>query len=63
MLIPWSSFWDRNYFAQAMPVLGAFIANNYVRGGVTGLGLINVWAALAELADLFRAGAGDDAIP
>jgi hypothetical protein len=32
-----------------------------VRGAVTGLGLVNVWAALAELADTFRSrGPGPD---
>jgi hypothetical protein len=29
------------------------MTNNYTRGAISGLGLINVWAALAELADLF----------
>lgn len=27
--------------------------SNYTRGAITGLGLLNVWAALAELADVF----------
>lgn len=31
------------------------VTNNYTRGGITGLGLLNVWAALAELADIFGA--------
>ena len=53
MLIPWSAFWDRNYFVGWSPVIGALLTSNYVRGAVTGLGLVNVWAALAELADLF----------
>ena len=52
VLIPWSSFWDRNYLAQLVPGLRSLIVNNYVRGGITGLGLVNMWAALAELAEL-----------
>ena len=28
------------------------ITNNYVRGGVTGLGLVNLLAALADLSEL-----------
>jgi hypothetical protein len=52
VLIPWSAFWERNYFFDASPVIGAFLTSNYTRGAVTGLGLVNVWAALAELADL-----------
>jgi hypothetical protein len=53
VLIPWSAFWDRNYFLQMSAALGGLMTSNYVRGAVTGLGLVNVWAALGELADLF----------
>lgn len=62
VLIPWSAFWDRNYFLEWSGVLGNLLTSNYVRGAVTGLGLINVWAALAELGDLFgsRGRAEDD---
>jgi hypothetical protein len=52
VLLPWSSFWDRNYFAELVPTLGAWISNNYVRGAVTGLGVVNLLAALADLSDL-----------
>lgn len=60
MLIPWSAFWDRNYFVGWSPAIGSFLTSNYVRGAVTGLGFVNVWAALAELADLFGSRAPRD---
>jgi hypothetical protein len=53
MLIPWSAFWERNYFTDWSPVLSGVLTSNYTRGAVTGLGLLNVWSALAELADTF----------
>ena len=53
VLIPWTAFWDRNYFVEWSPSVGAFLTSNYTRGAVTGLGLLNVWAALAELGDAF----------
>ena len=53
ILIPWSAFWERNYFFEWSPVLGGLMTSNYARGAVSGLGLINVWAALSELADMF----------
>lgn len=53
MLIPWSAFWERNYFVEWSAALKAFLVNNYTRGAISGLGLVNVWAALAELADMF----------
>jgi hypothetical protein len=52
-LIPWSTFWDRNYFSEAIPVMREVLTNNFVRGAISGLGLVNVLAALGELSDLF----------
>jgi hypothetical protein len=54
IVVPWSSYWDRNYFAQWSPALQAVISNNFVRGAVTGLGAVNVLAALAELGAIVR---------
>ena len=56
MLIPWSGFWERNYFVEWSASFAAFLTSNYTRGAITGLGLVNVWAALGELADLFGSG-------
>lgn len=53
LLVPWSSYWDRNYFAEALPWLQAAISNDFVRGGVSGLGLVNVAAGIVELLSLF----------
>ena len=53
ILIPWSAFWDRNYFVESVPALGALLTNNFVRGAVSGLGVVNLLAALGELVDLF----------
>lgn len=50
VLVPWSSFWDRNYFADAMPVLLALLRNNFLRGGVSGLGIVNLCIGFADLA-------------
>lgn len=49
ILVPWSVFWERNYFSQTLPALEALIENNYVRGAISGLGLVNVYFGLAEL--------------
>lgn len=63
MLIPWSAFWDRNYFVEWSAAFGALLTSNYTRGAVTGLGLLNVWAALGELGDLFGSRRGSDDPP
>lgn len=58
ILIPWSPWWDRNYFAEALPGLRDLIRNNFVRGAVSGLGVVNLFAALSELAEMFRPSPG-----
>jgi hypothetical protein len=52
IVVPWSAYWDRNYFAQALPVMHGLITNNFVRGAVSGIGVINVAAGVSELVSL-----------
>lgn len=52
IVIPWLAFWDRNYFAQLMPPLQTLMTNNFVRGAVSGLGIVNVVVGLGELLSL-----------
>ena len=52
MVVPWSAYWERNYFADVWPTVHAIVTNNYVRGAISGLGAVNVMAALSELAAL-----------
>ena len=59
IVIPWSAFWDRNYFAELMPSLQGLITNNFVRGAVSGLGLINVSVGLTELVAVVMARSAD----
>lgn len=55
LVVPWSAFWDRNYFAETVPVIHTIITNNFVRGGVSGLGLINLISGLGELVSILLA--------
>jgi hypothetical protein len=55
ILLPWSGFWERNYFAAVWPPLQSFLLNNYVRGAVTGLGVVNLFAGFADLLMVFAA--------
>ena len=45
MLIPWSTFWERNYFVEWSPVVEALLTSNYIRGAISGLGVVNIGAA------------------
>ncbi len=55
VVVPWSMYWDRNYFAQALPAVHQLITNNFVRGAVSGLGVINMAIAIAELMSMIAA--------
>ena len=52
-MAPWSTFWDRNFFLSALPLLDRLMASNYLRGAVTGVGVVTVLAGLAELGAAF----------
>jgi hypothetical protein len=49
----WPAFWEHNYFALKWPQLRTFLTNNFVRGAVSGIGVVNLFAGLADLALLF----------
>jgi hypothetical protein len=51
----WPAFWEHNYFALAWPPLRSILSNNFVRGAVSGLGVVNLFAGLADLATLWGA--------
>ena len=58
IIYPWTDAWTDNYFSVAVPDnLQNFWRNlwnnSYVRGGVSGLGLVNVWIAIAEVFQMF----------
>jgi hypothetical protein len=53
----WPAFWEQNYFAMAWPPLRVFLSNDFVRGAVSGLGFVNLFAGFADLALLFSSGA------
>jgi hypothetical protein len=49
VVLPWSDFWEHNYFAVAWPAVESIVMNNFVRGGVSGLGVVNLAAGFTEL--------------
>ncbi len=49
VLIPWSNYWESNYFLSRYPGLMPYLLNAYVRGGVTGLGLADMVMAASSL--------------
>jgi hypothetical protein len=54
-MAPWTALWERNYFAALWPWLDVAMRNNFVRGAVTGVGLITAWAGVKDLSGAFMA--------
>ncbi len=48
LVLPWSAFWERNYFV-AIPAFEPILTSPFLRGAVSGLGLLNLAAAVGEL--------------
>lgn len=48
-VLPWISKWSQNYFADRSMLVAAVTRNYFVRGAVSGLGLVDVFLAAIEL--------------
>jgi hypothetical protein len=55
VVAPWTTLWDSNWFLQPWPALQRMLLDPFARGAVTGLGLVNVLVALADLYERLRA--------
>ena len=49
VVAPWTSFWDRNYFATLVPWLRVWLDHPVFRGAVTAVGLVTGAAGLIEI--------------
>ncbi len=45
VFIPWSAFWERNFFLDRFPLLIPVVLNPFLRGLISGLGLLDIWIA------------------
>jgi len=51
--VPWSGFWERNAVGWLLPAAREWLASPFLRGAVTGVGLITAGAGLLELLSAF----------
>jgi hypothetical protein len=55
VIFPWmGDAWDLNYFQSLGPVVQSFWDEPYFRGAVSGLGFLNIYIAILQVARLFR---------
>jgi hypothetical protein len=49
-VLPWSPrYWDQNGFVVSHPALDMIVEQGWVRGLITGIGLIDIWIGVSEL--------------
>ncbi len=48
VILPWRPEWTDNRLLMAYPGLRAFVANGFVRGICSGLGLLDIWIGFSE---------------
>ncbi len=48
VVLPWTDLWDQNALLVWFPSLRPILLNSYLRGAVSGLGLLNIWVGLSD---------------
>jgi hypothetical protein len=48
LIFPWSQYWENNLFLLYLPSARELVLNNYFRGAVSGLGIVDVGLGLWE---------------
>jgi hypothetical protein len=54
LIFPWMEYWNNNSIAAFAPWMRDIWASPYFRGALSGLGVINIYISLAEVARLRR---------
>lgn len=54
VVFPWLESWDHNSIANMTPWMRDLWDNSYVRGALSGLGLVNIYISLGEIFGLRR---------
>ena len=49
LVFPWTEYWDGNYFSAFLPDWQRYWDNRYVRGAISGLGVVNLYIGFAEI--------------
>jgi hypothetical protein len=48
VILPWRPEWTDNHLLMAYPGLRTFVSNGFVRGIVSGLGILDIWIGFSE---------------
>ena len=48
VILPWRDTWTENGLLDGHPLLHAILVNNFVRGIISGIGVLDIWLAISE---------------
>ena len=48
VVIPWTPVWSQNSLLAGYPTLKMIADHGFVRGAISGLGLINIWIGISD---------------
>lgn len=60
-VVPWTSIWTANSLLHSTAAMGTFADNNFVRGFVSGIGMLHLILGVRELSRVLRARKGSSA--
>jgi hypothetical protein len=49
LFLPWMAIWENNYFLYRYPQFHPILANPFLKGGVLGLGIVNILIGIQEI--------------
>jgi hypothetical protein len=49
-VLPWKEAWTENSLVLGLPNVRAVLGNNFMRGLISGLGLVDIWFGISEAA-------------
>jgi len=54
LIFPWTECWETNYCASYIPDCHQYWGNIYVRGAISGVGVVNLYISFGEMFRLRR---------
>lgn len=54
LVFPWTDSWENSFFAVLVPEWHGYWANAYLRGAVSGIGVLNLYISFLEIFRLRR---------
>lgn len=54
LIFPWTDAWDGNYFSTLAPEMRIYWGNMYLRGAISGIGVVNLYISFLEMFRLRR---------